>query len=243
MIPPTRNFDQALSLPALDGSFFAADWPAPANVRTLITTRRGGHSKGAYDSLNVGAHVGDDPAAVAANRALVQAQIALPVAYLNQVHGNTAVAAASSLKTPADCLPVLFCDHAGTVVAAAHAGWRGLAGGVLENTIDAMGVPPLEIMAWLGPAIGPEAFEVGEDVREAFCRNLSAAEAAFHAIGGGKYLADIYALAKLVLRRAGISRMYGGEHCTVLEREYFFSYRRDGQTGRMLSAVWLQQAA
>ena len=114
---------------------------------------------------------------------------------------------------------------------------------MLENTIDAMGVPPLEIMAWLGPAIGPEAFEVGEDVREAFCRNLSAAEAAFHAIGGGKYLADIYALAKLVLRRAGISRIYGGEHCTVLEREYFFSYRRDGQTGRMLSAVWLQQAA
>lgn len=259
MIPPTRNFDQALSLPALDGSFFAADWPAPANVRTLITTRRGGHSKGAYGSLNVGAHVGDDPAAVAANRALVQARIALPVAYLNQVHGNTAVAAASSLKTPADadasfdnsglaacavmtadCLPVLFCDHAGTVVAAAHAGWRGLAGGVLENTIDAMGVPPLEIIAWLGPAIGPEAFEVGEDVREAFCRNLSAAETAFHAIGGGKYLGDIYALAKLVLRRAGVSRIYGGEHCTVLEREHFFSYRRDGQTGRMLSAVWLQ---
>ena len=137
MIPPTRNFDQALSLPTLDGSFFAADWPAPANVRTLITTRRGGHRKGA--------HVGDDPAAVAANRALVQAQIALPVAYLNQVHGNTAVAAASSLKTPADadasfdnssqaacavmtadCLPVLFCDHAGTVVAAA-AGNHGLA--------------------------------------------------------------------------------------------------------------------
>ena len=129
------------------------------------------------------------------------------------------------------------------MVAAAHAGWRGLAGGILQNTVAAMQADPDAIMAYLGPAIGPDAFEVGEDVREAFCRLHSAAENAFEGIGGGKYLADIYTLARQILRREGVNLIYGGTHCTVLERDTFFSYRRDGQTGRMVSMIWLEKPA
>ncbi|WP_281704807.1 peptidoglycan editing factor PgeF [Aeromonas taiwanensis] len=237
------------------------DWPAPGNVRALSTTRDGGVSEGVFAGLNLGAHVGDEPARVEANRARLQQEAAIPgpLNWLNQVHGiavhpvsdryerapdaDAACAHEAGLACivmTADCLPVLFCDRAGTRVAAAHAGWRGLHAGVLEESIDAMGCEPAEILVWLGPAIGPDAFEVGEDVREAFCRNLSAAEAAFHAIGGGKYLADIYALARQTLRREGVNLIYGGTHCTVLERDTFFSYRRDGQTGRMVSMIWLE---
>ncbi|MDO4694639.1 MAG: peptidoglycan editing factor PgeF [Eikenella sp.] len=260
---PDKTLYRALGLPETPHRFLQADWPAPANVRTLITTRQGGVSQGMFASLNVGAHVGDRPADVAENRRRVQTAVPLPLAYLEQTHGNRVVAAANSVAAPlnadaafdrsgqaacavmtADCLPVLFCDCAGSVVAAAHAGWRGLAGGILQNTVAAMQVPPVEIMAWLGPAIGPDAFEVGRDVWEAFCLPLGrAAEAAFQDIGNGKYLADIYALARLVLQREGIGQICGGEHCTVLERDTFFSYRRDGQTGRMLSAVWLADTA
>lgn len=241
-------------------NFLTADWPAPANVKTLITTRNGGVSQGVYQSLNLGSHVGDDPDAVRRNREIVQEQVGLPVAYLNQIHSTIVVNAADALgNTPdadasvdntgkaacaamtADCLPVLFCDKAGTVVAAAHAGWRGLAGGVLQNTIAAMNVAPVEIMAYLGPAIGADAFEVGQDVFDAFCTPMPEAADAFEDIGGGKYLADIYALARLVLRREGVDMIYGGTHCTVLERDTFFSYRRDGQTGRMVSLIWLEQ--
>lgn len=256
---PDKTLHSALGLPENTHGFLQADWPAPSNVRTLITTRRGGVSQGVFAGLNLGAHVGDRPANVAENRRRVQAAVPLPLAYLEQTHGNRVVAAADSVAAPihadaafdrsgqtacavmtADCLPVLLCDRAGSVVAAAHAGWRGLAGGILQNTVAAMQVPPLEIMAWLGPAIGPDAFEVGRDVWEAFCLPLGhAAEAAFQDIGNGKYLADIYALARLVLQREGIGQIYGGDHCTVLERDTFFSYRRDGQTGRMLSAIWL----
>ena len=215
-----------------------------------------------YQSLNLGSHVGDDPDAVRRNREIVQEQVGLPVAYLNQIHSTIVVNAADALgNTPdadasvdntgkaacaamtADCLPVLFCDKAGTVVAAAHAGWRGLAGGVLQNTIAAMNVAPVEIMAYLGPAIGADAFEVGQDVFDAFCVPMSEAADAFEDIGGGKYLADIYALARLVLRREGVNMIYGGTHCTVLERDTFFSYRRDGITGRMASLIWLDRNA
>ncbi|MDO4433406.1 MAG: peptidoglycan editing factor PgeF [Alysiella sp.] len=245
-------------------SCFTADWSAPPNVKTLISTRQGGVSKGIYASLNVGAHVGDVPENVAENRARVQQYIALPVAYLNQTHSTTVVQAAEVLQVAippeadaavdktgkvacavmtADCLPVLFCDRAGTVVAAAHAGWRGLAAGVLQNTIDKMGVAPIEIMAYLGPAIGAESFEVGQDVYDAFCAQHHAAQTAFQVIGEGKYLADIYLLARQILQREGVTQIYGGTHCTVLERDAFFSYRRDGQTGRMVSAIWLEKAA
>lgn len=253
-----KTLTETLGIAAQEQNFLQADWPAPANVKTLITTRNGGVSEGVFQSLNVGGHVGDRPEYVARNREIVQQQTGLPVAYLNQTHSSKVVNAVDALEQTidadaavdttgravcasmtADCLPVLFCDRAGTVVAAAHAGWRGLAGGVLQNTIAAMQVTPLEIMAYLGPAIGPEAFEVGQDVCDAFIARMPEAAEAFASIGEGKYLADIYALARLILQREGVSMIYGGTHCTVLERDTFFSYRRDGQTGRMVSLIWL----
>ena len=253
-----KTITETLNLAPKGKNFLTADWPAPANVKTLITTRNGGVSQGAYQSLNLGTHVGDNLEVVRRNREIVQQQVGLPIAYLNQIHSTIVVNAAEALDgTPdadasvddtgkvacavmtADCLPVLFCDRAGTAVAAAHAGWRGLAGGVLQNTIAAMNVAPIEIMAYLGPAIGADAFEVGQDVFNAFCAPMSEAADAFEDIGGGKYLADIYALARLVLRREGVNMIYGGTHCTVLERDTFFSYRRDGATGRMASLIWL----
>ncbi|ULJ61720.1 peptidoglycan editing factor PgeF [Wielerella bovis] len=256
-----HTLNQAIHLPhPITDSFFAADWNAPRHVKTLISTRNGGVSEGVYRSLNLGAHVGDNPDHVAQNRAIVQTQVSVPLAYLNQIHSADVVQASDSVHTPqnadaswdntgtvacavmtADCLPVLFCDRAGTVVAAAHAGWRGLANGVLQNTVAAIGVEPIEIMAYFAPAIGAEAFEVGQDVFDAFVTDLPQAESAFQAIGGGKYLADIYFLARLILQREGVSQIFGGEHCTVLERDTFFSYRRDGQTGRMVSVIWLDK--
>lgn len=243
------------------------DWPAPARVRALSTTRDGGVSQGVFAGLNLGAHVGDEVARVEANRARLQqaAQIPGPLNWLNQVHG-TAVhqvsnqydvvpdadaacaheAGLACIVMTADCLPVLFCDRAGTVVAAAHAGWRGLLGneqgGVLEASIQAMGCNPADILAWLGPAIGSGAFEVGGEVRDAFMAQQAEAEAAFvPSSNEGKWLADIYLLARLRLARAGVSAVYGGEFCTLGDGERFYSYRRDGQTGRMASLVWLAQ--
>lgn len=236
-----------------------ADWPAPASVRTLITTRQGGHSLQPFNSFNLGSHVGDDADAVAANRELLRAQLPSEPAWLNQVHGTHVVNAAevgdslldadaSFSATPgtvcvvmtADCLPVLLCNDSGTVVAAAHAGWRGLCDGVLEASVTATGVEPSSLMAWLGPAIGPDAFEVGAEVRAAFMAADPAAAEAFGAIGEDKYLADIYLLARQRLAALGISRVYGGDFCTVIDRERFFSYRRDKITGRMASLIWLQ---
>ncbi len=235
-----------------------ADWPAPPRVHTLISTRVGGISQGVFASLNVGAHVGDEPAHVAANRARVQAQVPLPLAYLQQTHSVDVVEATASVAAPlaadasvdrsgtvacavmtADCLPVLLCDRSGSVVAAAHAGWRGLLNGVLERTLAAMQVDAADVLAYFGPAIGADAFEVGGEVQAAFCAAQAQAEQAFQDIGQGQYLADIYALARLRLQAAGVGAVYGGEHCTVLDRVRFFSYRRDGQTGRMVSAIWL----
>ena len=255
-----NSLSSSIHLPSpIEGSFFTANWTAPRHVKTLITTRNGGVSSGAYSSLNVGAHVGDDPNHVAQNRARVQAQVTVPIAYLQQTHSTTVVQAADSIAAPlnadasvdasgkvacavmtADCLPVLLCDRAGTVVAAAHAGWRGLADGVLQNTVATMGVPAMEIMAYFAPAIGVESFEVGQDVFDAFCAEHRAAERMFTPIGSGKYLADIYGLARLILQREGVTQIFGGGHCTVLERETFFSYRRDGATGRMVSMIWLE---
>ncbi|MGL5036992.1 MAG: peptidoglycan editing factor PgeF [Aeromonas sp.] len=237
------------------------NWPAPAHVRALSTTREGGVSEGAFAGLNLGTHVGDEPARVAANRAHLQqaAQIPGPLNWLNQVHGTVVHPVSSHYEqTPdadaacaheigqacivmtADCLPVLFCDRAGTVVAAAHAGWRGLKEGILEASIAAMGCEPGEILAWLGPAIGPTAFEVGSEVREAFMAEQAESAAAFIAsTNEGKWLADIYQLARLRLARAGVNAVYGGEHCTFSDKDQFYSYRRDNQTGRMASLIWL----
>lgn len=239
---------------------FTPDWPAPKGVRALATTRLGGHSRPPYDGFNLGAHVGDDPITVAANRDALVAATGGGVAWLNQVHGNACVSASEVLgsaapvaadaawaATPglacavmsADCLPVLFCDDRGTVVAAAHAGWRGLAAGVLENTVAAMGVDPGRLMAWLGPAIGPRAYEVGGEVRQVFCSQAGAAADAFTALGHDKWLCDLYALARFRLRRAGLARISGGDRCTHGEAAHFYSHRRDGVTGRMGSLVWL----
>jgi polyphenol oxidase len=239
------------------------DWPAPPPVRALFTTRRGGVGVAPYESLNLGAHVGDDTAHVAENRRRLAALLPRPPVLLNQVHGvevaviDNADAAAAVIAPKADavvtrlsgrpcavlvadCLPVLLCDAAGDVVGAAHAGWRGLAAGVIEATVTAMKVPPRHLMAWLGPAIGPSAFEVGAEVRQAFLAIEPAAAAAFAEIPGrpGKFLADIFALARQRLQRCGVPRVYGGGLCTVASSGRFFSYRRDGVTGRMAAVIW-----
>lgn len=242
----------------MSDAWIVPDWPAPARVRALSTTRAGGVSVAPYDSLNLGTHVGDDPANVAANRAQVRRIVPSEPAWLNQVHGTAVVDAASVAGVPdadasvsrtpgavcvvmtADCLPVLLCDRAGSVVGAAHAGWRGLHGGVIEATVAAMQVAPADVIAWLGPAIGPTAFEVGDEVRAAFVATDAIADAAFKPAGQpGKWLADIYLLARQRLAALGVTAVHGGDCCTVSESRRFFSYRRDGVTGRMASLVWL----
>jgi YfiH family protein len=232
------------------------DWPAPANVQACVTTRAAGVSLAPFDSLNLGDHVEDDPQAVAENRRLLVERLACQPAWLKQVHSPDVVAAdpaalpvadASCSATPgiactvltADCLPVLFCDRAGTRVAAAHAGWRGLASGVLENTLEALAVEPAEVLAWLGPAIGPESFEVGPEVREAFVSRHAEAERAFSSSRtAGKFLADIYELARIRLAARGVTAVYGGGLDTFTD-PHFFSYRRTARTGRFASLVWL----
>jgi hypothetical protein len=224
-----------------------------------MTTRTGGVSQQPWSSLNLGDHVGDDQAHVAANRARLREQLPAEPGWLRQVHsarvvelGREANPEADAAFTrqagqvcavlTADCLPVLFCDRAGSVVAAAHAGWRGLAGGVLEATVAAMRVPPGEILAWMGAAIGPQAFEVGSEVREIFVGQHAEADKAFlqhPASAPGKWLADIYQLARIRLERAGVQAIYGGGRCTFTEADCFYSYRRDGVTGRMASLIWL----
>ncbi len=242
----------------MSDAWIVPGWPAPANVKALSTTRAGGVGVAPFDSLNLGTHVGDDPAAVAANRARLRALLPVEPCWLNQVHGTAVVdlatahgvpdADAAVSRTPgavcvvmtADCLPVLLCDRAGTVVGAAHAGWRGLQGGVIEAAVRAMNVPAGELMAWLGPAIGPAAFEVGDEVRAAFVADDPAAACAFRPAGpAGKWLADLYLLARQRLAALGVTAVHGGDSCTFTEAERFFSYRRDGRTGRMASLVWL----
>lgn len=243
------------------------EWNAPENIRAFSTVRYGGYSETPYqgdesgkNGLNLGLHVGDHPVAVQKNRELLGKTLPSEPVWLNQVHGTTVVDAAVVSGVPdadasfsakpnvvclvmtADCLPVLLCDRKGGVVAAAHAGWRGLAGGVLENTLCMMRENThSEMMAWLGPAIGPDAFEVGEDVREAFVRKNSLMESAFVARKDtpGKYLADIYTLAKLTLSGLGVADVSGGNFCTVSDSKRFYSYRRDGMTGRMATGIWI----
>ncbi|MBY5993422.1 peptidoglycan editing factor PgeF [Ferrimonas balearica] len=241
--------------------WFEADWPAPASVRAISTDRQGGVSLPPFDGFNLGGHVGDRPEHVTANRHQLQGQAGLPSApyWLNQVHGTAVEVLPSARITPqadasysrqagtvctvmtADCLPVLLCDRAGTEVAAAHAGWRGLVDGVLEATLAHFKAQPGEILAWLGPAIGPAAFEVGPEVRERFVAQMAEAEQAF-VPRGDRYLADLYVLARQRLARAGVTDVYGGQWCTYQDPQRFFSYRRDQQTGRQASLIWLQDA-
>ena len=237
------------------------DWPAPPKVRAFITPRVGGVSVGAYASMNPADHVSDDPQAVASNRKIIRAVLPSEPHWLKQVHsakvyrinGNPQVvpeadASVSSLSNQvcvvltADCLPVLFCADDGTEVGVAHAGWRGLAAGILEQTVHAMALPGERLLVYLGPAIGPSAFEVGPEVRAEFMKTDAQAAAAFKSVAGSdKYLADIYLLARQRLARVGVTRIFGGDFCTYAEPQRFFSYRRDGATGRMASLIWLDK--
>lgn len=232
------------------------DWPAPAWVRACVTTRSGGVSLAPFDSFNLGEHVEDDPAAVTKNRQRLLSLLGCKPAWLRQVHGTAVVQAepgevleadASWTATPgiactimtADCLPLLFCDRAGTRVAAAHAGWRGLAAGVLEATLAALAVAPEDVLVWLGPAIGVQAFEVGGEVREAFIAvHPQASEAFSPSANPGRYMADIYQLARIRLAARGVTAVYGGGFCTHSDPR-FYSYRRAARTGRFASLIWL----
>jgi YfiH family protein len=236
------------------------DWPAPENVKALITTRQGGVSQAPYDSLNLAGHVGDSPQAVAQNRKRLRTACLLPAEpfWLSQVHGcqvadsdrdqpgceADAVFSATHgvvcAVMTADCLPLLMTDRSGSRVCAVHAGWRGLAEGVIESAIQRMEVPPEEIMVWLGPAIGPDAFEVGGEVRQTFLDLFADDENAFCPGEGDRWLADIYQLARSRLNRLGVDSVGGGEYCTVQQSDLFYSYRREGVTGRMASMIWLQ---
>ncbi|MGJ7500250.1 peptidoglycan editing factor PgeF [Variovorax sp. ZT5P49] len=242
------------------------DWPAPPNVRAVCTTRDGGVSRGRYESLNLGDHVGDELAHVAENRNRLRMAIGTRPVFLQQVHGTGVVAldaaqdvvrdgtAADACTATAaglactimvaDCLPVLFTDEAGHRVAAAHAGWRGLAGGVLEQTAKAFKADgAARGIAWLGPCIGPKAFEVGPEVKAAFEAHASEAASCFRpAPAPGKWLADLPALARQRLRAVGIEAVYGNDGsdgwCTVGNPSRFFSHRRDGVSGRFAALVW-----
>jgi len=238
------------------------DWPAPPNVKALQTTRNGGVSAVPYDSLNLGDHVGDVPLAVARNRMLLGSLLPSEPVWLKQVHGTTVIdtgvagcgapeadacvsrhRGAVCVVMTADCLPLLLCDEQGSVVAAVHAGWRGLCDGVIEQAVQAvqaMQASPHALLAWMGPAIGPHAFEVGNEVRDAFIARQTVAESAFAAHMPGTWLADLYRLARQRLEALGVTRIYGDGLCTYTERERFFSYRRDGTTGRMGTFVWLE---
>lgn len=247
-----------------DADWLVPDWPAPATVQALCTTRHGRPAAGAslppYDDFNLGEHVGDAPAAVQANRAALARRIGVRPVYLTQVHGRRVLPL--DARTPdgseadacvstqpgvactiliADCLPVLFTAADGRAVGAAHAGWRGLAGGVLEATLAGFRVP--DVLAWLGPCIGPQAFEVGPEVRQAFMAQDPDCEPLFVPLGHSKYLADLPALARRRLAAAGVSRIYGNDGglpwCTVANPSRFFSHRRDRVSGRMAACIWL----
>jgi YfiH family protein len=235
------------------------DWPAPAGIKSCVTTRSGGVSQAPFDSFNLGDHVDDDPRAVAANRLRLTSELHIEAAWLKQVHGVAVAEAdptqvveadASWTATPgiactimtADCLPALFCNRAGTQVAAAHAGWRGLAAGVLEAAADSLDAAPEDIMVWLGPAIGQPSFEVGAEVREAFISSHPQTDEAFiPSKNPGRFMADIYALARLRLAAFGITAVYGGGFDTVTDPR-FYSYRQGARNGRFASLIWIDHA-
>ncbi len=251
----------------LESAFISADWPAQEQVCALTTLRSGpGMSLPPFDQFNLGLACGDDPAHAQQNRERLLTEFALPAAprWLHQVHGvhvhnfTTPTVGGASAPTPtadaatttlpntvlavltADCLPVLFCDEAGTEIAAAHAGWRGLAGGILEATVQAMHSPPATLMAWLGPAAGPQAYEIGLEVRAAFVDHDADASSAFIETRDGHWLVDLYALARQRLADVGVHRVYGGGLCTISDPQRFYSHRRDQRTGRMASMIFLQ---
>lgn len=232
------------------------DWQAPANVQAFTTTRSGGVSTGRWSTFNLGDRCGDDPAHVEQNRAILNDLLPSPVSWLRQVHGTRVVdVSAEAFKCPeadavvsftpgrvcavltADCLPVFFCNQGGDRVGVAHAGWRGLADGILQTTVDALTEEASQLMAWLGPAIGPEAYEVGDELAEAFSDEFPVG----FARTGDRYLLDLYALARLKLEETGVEFIGGGDFCTLSDNHRFFSFRRDGETGRMASVIWFNR--
>jgi len=241
-------------------AFITPDWPAPAAIKSLSTTRQGGVSNTPYDQLNLATHVGDSAAAVSSNRQGLIELARLPEAprWLNQTHGTTVVnsldwqldmdadacysTSANHVCTvmTADCLPVLICDKQARFVAAIHAGWRGLAAGIIEKTITHYHASPSELMVWLGPAIGPNQFEVGTDVYDIFTEQSTVAKHAFVQTDSSHYLADIYQLARLRIQQTGVDAIYGGNFCTASDPSLFFSYRRDNRCGRMASMIWIE---
>jgi YfiH family protein len=257
----------------LADNFLIPDWPAPAQVKSAITLRSGGCSRAPFDSNNLALHVEDSEADVQINRQNLIESLALPTQplWLNQCHGTDLVDVSYYLHEPqqaatadgsysdradtvcailtADCLPVLFCNQSGTQVAAAHAGWRGLCGGILRKTVATFQHSPEQVMAYLGPAIGPQVFEVGAEVLDAFFKSAQdeahqqAVRDAFKAVDGpaGKYLADLYALARAELSASGVTEIYGGNHCSYSDSEHFYSFRREPKTGRNASLIWLQR--
>ncbi len=242
-------------------NFIIPNWPAPANVHALQTNRGAGYSLAPYDSFNLGDHVKDNPIHVAQNRQLLSQYLPSEPVWLHQVHGTHVVDAANTSCVPdadasftthnnvvcvtmtADCLPVLLCDSAGTVVSAVHAGWRGLCDGALEASIHAVcraaNIESNQLMAWLGPAIGPNAFEVGAEVRAQFIAINAQSETAFKP-HGDKYLGNIYKIATKRLNNLGVTQIYGGDLCTYTDKDSFYSFRRDGDTGRMATLIWLE---
>jgi YfiH family protein len=253
----------------MSASWIEPDWPAPDGVRALSTFRSGGASVPPYASLNLGDHVGDLPETVAENRRRLAMQAGLPAepVWLGQVHGinvadldaagdlggtgpagRVGPADAALTRQPgrvcailtADCLPLLLTADTGDLVAAAHAGWRGLAAGVIEATVQALKVPPQRLMAWLGPAIGPKQFEVGAEVRAALLQGDSGAQEAFVPNARGRFMADLSALARRRLAALGVDRIYGGGECTFTAADRYFSHRRDGVTGRQATLIWLE---
>lgn len=240
----------------LNDTFIIPKWPCHANIHALQTTRVGGFSESPFNSFNLADHVEDNPLSVARNRQLLAPYLPTEPVWLNQVHGVHVIDAATSrcienadasyttlpnvvcVTMTADCLPVLICDKAGTMVAAVHAGWRSLCDGVIEATIEKMPMAGSELMAWLGPAIGPDSFEVGDDVREQFIAHDSRAVSAFKP-SNEKWLGDLYQLARQRLQALGIDDIYGEPHCTYSNEDQFFSFRRDGRTGRMATMIWL----
>lgn len=244
-------------MPMADSGCFTPDWPLPSAVRAASTTRLGGFSRGAYGSFNLAEHVGDAPQAVAANRACLSQTLDLPAPplWLAQRHGNAVAGVADPVDAPADaryvdlpgvvcavltadCLPLLLCSDDGREIAAVHCGWRGLAAGIVGRTVRRFTARPGAISAWLGPAIGPSVFEVGDEVRQAFLANAPDTAAYFAPGVDGRWLSDLFGLTRTALGAAHVSRVYGGGVCTFSDPERFYSYRRDGVCGRMASLIW-----
>ncbi|MEQ1543889.1 peptidoglycan editing factor PgeF [Methyloglobulus sp.] len=250
------GYAQESLVEGLNKHWLQPDWPAPANIHAATTLRTGGVSQDDYASLNPATHVGDSPELVSQNRHIIKTLLDLPSepVWLNQIHSNLAVKATRTETLPqadasytnqpnvvcvvmtADCLPLLVCAADGSEIAAIHAGWRGLLDGVIDNTIAAL--QSRDVLVWLGPAIGPDSFEVGDEVRAAYVAKSAEYASAFKQKNQGKWLADIYQLARINLAALGISKIYGGDFCTVTDQERFYSYRRDKDTGRMATLIW-----